>query len=152
MKKITTTLIIMATTTLSAIEPSERFMDALAKVESNCNAYAIGDKGKARGAFQMWKVAWTDVSNYRRERGLKVHPYRYAHDPHMARVYAQNYAELQRSRMIKATGRDPNAGELYALYNLGYAGFKRRGFRLNQCPKVTRVAASKIQSSMQKGK
>lgn len=40
------------------------FLDALAKVESNHNDDAIGDKGKAIGRYQIWQVYWSDAIEY----------------------------------------------------------------------------------------
>ena len=37
-------------------EVSEKLLDAIEIVESNCNANAIGDKGNAVGSFQIWKI------------------------------------------------------------------------------------------------
>tara|TARA_Y100000588_G_scaffold351237_1_gene402896 strand:- start:312 stop:770 length:459 start_codon:yes stop_codon:yes gene_type:complete len=148
MKTTTTALIlIMAATTATAIKPDKKWLDLVEQVESSGNSKAVGDSGRARGAFQFWKIAWDDVNNYRRDRGFKIFGYEYAWDPHVSRVYAENLADLQRIRMIRATGRDPDAGELYALYNLGFNGFKRRQFRLNDCPRVTRVKAAKIKKA-----
>jgi hypothetical protein len=131
-------------TTANAIEPDAKWLDLVEQVESSGNANAIGDGGKARGAFQMWQIAWADVSNYRRERDLKVYPYAKAWDYHIARLYAHDYAQLQRIRMMRKTQRDPDAAELYALYNLSYGGFARRGFDLSKCPRVTRQKAGRI--------
>jgi hypothetical protein len=37
------------------------WLDALAKVESNCDDQAVGDGGKAIGRFQIWRVYWADA-------------------------------------------------------------------------------------------
>ena len=145
--KTTTTMgaiLMAATATANAIEPAGKWLDLVEQEESSGNAKAVGDGGKARGAFQMWQIAWSDVNNYRRERGLKVYPYAKAWDYHIARLYAHDYAQLQRIRMMRKTQRDPDAAELYALYNLSYGGFSRRGFDLSKCPRITRQKAERI--------
>lgn len=40
------------------------FLDAIAKVESNNNDKAIGDKGKAIGRYQIWEIYWKDALTY----------------------------------------------------------------------------------------
>jgi len=40
------------------------FLDAIAKVESNNNDEAIGDKGKAIGRYQIWEIYWKDALTY----------------------------------------------------------------------------------------
>ena len=135
-------------TTANAIAPAGKWLDLVEQVESSGTAKAGGDfkngKPRARGAFQMWQIAWADVSNYRRERDLKVYPYAKAWDYHIARLYAHDYAQLQRIRMMRKTERDPDAAELYALYNLSYGGYSRRGFDLSKCPRITRQKAERI--------
>lgn len=153
MKRTTLAAITLAASSAAyAIHPTATFLDALGQVESNNNPKAIGDGNKARGTFQFWKIAWADANEYRRERGLKIFSYEYANDPHVSRLYAANFADQQRLRFIKGAKREPSAGELYALFNLGYQGFKRRGFDLTRCPKVTRRAAAKLQRLMREGK
>jgi hypothetical protein len=45
-------------------------------------------------------------------------------------------------RLLKAMGRNPSLGEIYAAYNLGITGFARRGYRLSDCPESTRRNAA----------
>ena len=55
----------MITTTLLSIvllsTTSNTFLDAICKVESNCNPSAVGDNGNAIGAYQIWKSYWKDA-------------------------------------------------------------------------------------------
>jgi hypothetical protein len=50
----------IACTALGA-PPSDRLLDAIAKVESNHNPNAVGDDGKAIGVFQIHRVYWQDA-------------------------------------------------------------------------------------------
>lgn len=54
-------LLLLAATPLAAT-PSERLLDALQTVESNGNANAIGDGGKAVGAYQIHPGVISDVN------------------------------------------------------------------------------------------
>lgn len=48
---------------LMAQEPTaEALTNAIAKIESNNNDQAVGDKGRAVGRYQIWKVVVDDVN------------------------------------------------------------------------------------------
>lgn len=53
-------LFVITCTALGA-PPSDRLLDAIAKVESNHNPNAVGDDGKAIGVFQIHRVYWQDA-------------------------------------------------------------------------------------------
>ena len=134
---------------LNAMQPDEAFVNAVSVVESNNNPKAVGDNGRAVGPFQFWEIAWRDVSeNYREPRGLVVWPYSKAKDLNASKVYAVNFFDLQRLRFKKATRREPTARDLYALFNLGFEGYKRREFDINKCPKITQRAADRVVTLM----
>ena len=40
----------------------DALLDAICEVESNCQSGAIGDNGNAIGAYQIWRIYWTDVN------------------------------------------------------------------------------------------
>jgi len=39
-------------------------LDALCRVESNCQEDAVGDNGNAIGPYQIWKVYWRDAVDF----------------------------------------------------------------------------------------
>ena len=64
--------IVMLSTPSGAIEADwDAVLKSVAVVESDTNEKAIGDKGKSRGAWQMTKQAWEDVSVMRSLQGRK---------------------------------------------------------------------------------
>lgn len=117
---------------------SEQTLDAFGHLESRNNPAAVGDGTRARGEFQFWRATWNDCSRVRAARGLPTWPYQYAHHPAVARAYARSWLEHLEARLTRALGRKPGVGELYAAHNLGFSGFASRGFRLSNCPEVTR--------------
>jgi hypothetical protein len=128
------------------MRPDEALVRAVSIVESGNNPEAVGDSGRAVGPFQFWEIAWRDVSeNYREPRGLAVWPYSKASNLGASKVYAVNFFDLQRIRFIKSAGREPSVRDLYALFNLGFEGYRRRGFNLERCPKITQRAAVKVE-------
>lgn len=127
---------------------TERFLDALERVESQGCATAIGDNGKARGPFQFWAVAWSDATRERRRSGNTVAPFETgAHDRAIARSYARTYLGMLHQQLTPALGRKPNPAELYACWNLGFHSLRRRGFSLAKCPAATQRNASIISSA-----
>lgn len=129
---------------VSASGASEAFLDRLAHVESRGNARAVGDQGRSLGAYQMTAAAWQDVSRARAGRGAAVWPHSAAFDHAVAREYAREYLAISEARFLAATGRTPTPGQLYASWNLGHEGFRRRAFDLRKCPATTRRAAQLI--------
>jgi hypothetical protein len=128
-----------------AVEINGKLIHAVAMVESNNNHRAVGDQGKANGAFQMWKPAWTDCSRWLKKNGFKTTPYeRGVNDPQIAHVYCKTYLSIIHGQLKKKMGREPTAAHLYSAYNLGVRGFERRGFKLSKTPATTQRAITKL--------
>lgn len=119
-----------------------QFLSILALIESGNERHAVGDGGRSRGAYQLSRSAWADVSRVRRAQSLTVYSWRDgAHDPIRSRLYAVTYLDLLRQRLSSALGHPPTDADVYAAYNLGFDGFRRRGFSLSRCPSRTREGA-----------
>lgn len=116
----------------------------VARIESNGNTNAVGDGGKAHGAFQMHRPAWDDVSAARAKRGDKVYAFRFAHDSKVAPIYASEYLAMLSKTLTRKLGRAATDKEVYAAYNLGLQGFAKRGYRLENCPTITQNAVKRI--------
>ena len=130
---------------VQAVEINGKLINAVAMVESNNNHRAVGDQGKANGAFQMWKPAWQDCSKWLKRNGFKTTPYeKGVNDPTISHQYCKVYLSILNSQLRRSIGREPSAAELYAAYNLGFTGFKRRGFDISKTPSITQRAAVKL--------
>lgn len=121
-------------------------LDAIIKIESNGIADALGDKDStgnylAKGLAQFHSAAWIDTTAYRAMQGKPCYPYSSATDPIIARDYLRSWLELLANRYHKDTGLIPNVRDLYAMHNLGYAGYKSRGYYIMNCPAITRKKA-----------
>jgi hypothetical protein len=134
-------LLILSATCLSAVTPAQ--VDAIIRVESAGNPAAVGRLGE-RGLVQFFPAAWADTSRWRRAHGLAVYPYSLAHDLEAGYTYATSWLTLNEDRLRTALGRQPTIGELYAAHQLGYAGFRAKGFDLSRCPTITRVVAARL--------
>jgi hypothetical protein len=121
---------------------SERFLDALSMIESGGNHRAKGRAGE-RSAFQIRPVAWQYTSGLRQRAGETVHPFSAAGRSEIARDYARSLLEDHSRRFADKHERTPTPGELYAMWNLGFDGYQRRG-SLDRCPELTRDAAQRL--------
>jgi len=143
-------VIIMASTLtpfhgLNAVEINGKLIHAVGFVESNNNPNAIGDSGAANGSFQMHRPAWADCSAWLKSQGFKATPYdQGVNDPTVSHYYAKIYLSLLHRQLVRALDREISAGDLYAAYNLGFTGYKRRGFDLSKCPSITQRAVAKL--------
>ena len=141
--KILLALLIPVTT--NAVEINGALIHAVAMVESNNNHRAVSDQGKANGAFQMWKPAWADCSKWLKKNGFKTTSYKEGvNDPNISHQYCKIYLSLLNAQLKRSLGREPSAAEVYASFNLGYTGFKRRGFQLDKTPEITQNAIVKL--------
>ena len=106
-------------------EAMERLLDAIARVESRSDRSAVGDGGRALGAYQIHHRYWQDGT-----RILGVDwKYRDALDPEKARQVVRAY--------LSHYGRDKSLLEMARIHNGG-----PRGHRL----KATRDYARKIEA------
>lgn len=121
------------------------FIDRLSWIESRSEDSAIGDGGKSRGRFQISEAAWADVNSLRRAQQLPEFDWLpFAHDEGTAREYALQFLGTLNRRLFTALGRSPTEFELIAAYQLGFDGFRRRGFNLARVPASTRVAIERL--------
>lgn len=113
--------------------------------ESTGDSEAIGDKGKARGAWQMTEVAWCEVSAVLAKQNLPTWDWETgAHIPEVARDYAMTYLAILRTDLRRAMKREPSEKELWAAWNMGVDAFRRCGFKLKNCPPSTRRKAERL--------
>lgn len=147
MKVVTMLLLMLAVEALLILKgcaATAEFLDAVEWVESRWTATARGDGGRAVGSFQFWAGAWDDVNRLRCRNGRVFVPFSQATNRVLARAFAVDYFGWLRASLATSLRRDPTDPELYAAWNLGLQGFRRRGFQLSKCPRRTRAAAEQI--------
>jgi hypothetical protein len=134
--------LLLAATSLHAITPGQ--VEAVIFVESSGNPKAIGRLGE-RGLLQFFPAAWADTTRWRARHGLPTYGYStWATDEGVGREYATSWLTLLEERLTTALGRKPTIGEVYAAHQLGFAGFKSKGFDLRKCPAITRIVVARI--------
>lgn len=135
MKRLLALLLAYASAEAKSIVTDE-YLDKVAMVESNFNYEAVGDKGKALGAWQMHEASWREsCQRYARKDCARFNPWddvaknhkRFSSDPSVSRLVAKMYLQILESQMnnskIKVT---PIA--LYMAYNMGFRGAYSKGF------------------------
>lgn len=111
---------------------SMSLLDAIAVVESGNNQTTIGDGGRATGAWQMHASARQDARRYLGRDGT---------DRELAAALLNNI----NLRLHRALKHAPTPGDSYAVWNLGFTGYQRRGFSLSKCPTITQRAARRVE-------
>jgi hypothetical protein len=127
-----------------ASKVTDVFIEAVAQLESSGGRKTVGDRGRARGTWQMHRAAWLDVTKLRRSRGQATWPYSESHDSLVARAYARDYLRWMETRIEEATGRPATAEQIYAAYNVGFSRFRQLQFRVERAPATTRLACARI--------
>lgn len=135
-------LLLLSAASLSAtVSPAWR--DAIIRVESSGNPAAVGRLGE-RGLCQFFPAAWADTSRWRKAHGLPIYSYDLAHDPEAGLAYASSWLSMLEDRLTATLHRRPTIGELYAAHQLGFSGFRSKGFDLSRCPTITKVVAARL--------
>jgi hypothetical protein len=92
----------------------ERLLDAIARIESHCDPNAVGDGGRALGAYQIHRVYWEDGT---RLLGV-AWPHRDATDPGKARRVVRAY--------LLHYGSGKSLIEMARIHNGGPCGYKKK--------------------------
>lgn len=149
MKKTINTLLLLALMpTTSLAFDYHSLVQAVGLAESNGRSDAIGDSGKARGEYQMWRIAWEQTSQILKKQGCPTYPWSYASDPFIAKQYAVAYLRYCGEVMEKKLGRKPTYWEVYACYARGFDNFESEGFCYDNLPARTKRAIGVIASQL----
>lgn len=140
-KKQSTLIAIASTIALSkalAYDYIEHNVTAIAHVESNNKMSARGKAGE-RTAWQILPTTWRHYAPADHKMTSRADAYTVA-----LIIYVHN-----RDRFMLATGVLPNNFDVYAMWNLGFNGYKRRKFNIDKCPLITRRAAMRYHTLCQ---
>jgi hypothetical protein len=105
-----------ASASAAAVEPNdfERLLDAIVCIESHCDPNAVGDGGRALGAYQIHRAYWQDGTELV---GVDW-PHRDAADPKKARRVVKAY--------LLHYGRGKSLLEMARIHNGGPHGDKKK--------------------------
>lgn len=123
MKKIfAIALVAIAALTASAKD----LYEAIAIVESNGNNYAIGDKGKAVGRYQIWKIYVDDVNRIcKLKRIAKRYTYADRTNPVKSLEMVKIYTDFYAARYERLTGKKATDEIRARIHNGGLNGWKK---------------------------
>ena len=102
----------------SELEPVVR---AISRIESNDNPRAVGDAGRALGAFQIHSEV---VSDYNRWTGSKL-KHSDMFDPNVAAQVCAKYLSVYGRAYERQTGLKPTPAILARIWNGGPSGWKK---------------------------
>ena len=122
-----------------------RFLQCVAMVESGGNTRAVGDRGRARGAFQMHRAAWIESGEWLRKSGRRVWAWGDWQNVEAQRETAMAYFKIQ-ARRLESAGVEVNPVNLYLAYTMGFQGFKDCGFDLARVPGAKLNAAERVEA------
>jgi len=114
---------------------TDDFIDRVAIIESNYNYNAVGDSGRAIGAWQMHQPAWRESCIYLAHRGIARGEWldfannhkKFAKDPTVSRLACKAYFEILEKQMLKLKVKVTPIG-LYMAYNMGFQGAYDKAF------------------------
>jgi hypothetical protein len=122
-------LLAIAAAPLLAEQGAPHILRAIAIVESGEDPLAIGDGGKALGAWQMHPKAWEDANAFRKAQGLPEMPRSLWLVPGTQEAMAKAFLSVIQTRLARAGVVRPTASQIALCWNMGFAGAKARGFR-----------------------
>jgi hypothetical protein len=123
------TLMAIAAAPLLAAADAPKILRAIAMVESGEDPLAVGDSGKALGAWQIHPEAWQDANDFRAAQGLPRLPRSSWRSPRVQEAMAKAFLSLIQTRLARAGVVRPTPGQIALCWNMGFAGAKSRGFR-----------------------
>jgi hypothetical protein len=130
-----------------------RLLQAVALVESGANSKAIGDGGRAKGAWQMHQPAWSDAHAWQREHGGKAWPFSSWQNVEAQRTMAHAYLKVCQWRLETLAGIEkPTVRQIYLCFAMGYEGFKRINFDPTLAPEHKRDASERVEAIFVNGK
>lgn len=117
----------------------EMLLMAIGIVESRLDHFAVGDGGRALGAYQMHPEAWQDANALLKSQGRRTYKRNAWRDSAVQKHMASAYLEVIRTRLRGAGYPYPTDAQLAACWNLGPGGAIRNGLPLTDYAK--RVAS-----------
>lgn len=136
---------------LAVMTPPERehaelviLVNSIGAVESGMNYAAVGDRGKAVGAWQMHPAAWITANQWLTRNGLPTISRREWRKPDNQRATALAFVKWLRERLIADGILNPTPEQIYLGFTMGYSGAKSVGHSLVNAPKAKADAAERV--------
>jgi hypothetical protein len=101
---------------------------AIAQVETGENYTAIGDNGKARGAYQLHRSAWIDGCTQLMREGKPAYSYDQWKDAKTQDTVALALLRSLRGRLASKGIKEPTPEQLALCWNMGFTAASRINF------------------------
>lgn len=119
---------------------------AVGLVESGMDHRAVGDSGRALGAWQVWSCAWDTANAWRASHRLPPISRWKWRDPAAQKDIAYALLSWHRDRLVANGVLRPTVQQLYLSYAMGHTAFKRIGYNPLLAPAAKRDAARRVQN------
>lgn len=150
-----TTIDIMKTSLASLIlgiaslkAQNDKIRLAIAHAESDNRTHAIGDSGKAFGAYQMHKIAWDDANSHRKAMGMDTIPWSRRMEREAQDQMVESFVALTSYRFFAAYARAPLPSEVYMAYTMGFSAAKRIGFKPSAMSETKKKALKRFMTHL----
>lgn len=120
-KAITILAAVLAVNAVLAVEVTDQLLDAIETVESHGNTGAIGDGGKAFGAYQLHKSYVEDFNRFFHKSYSHVDAFSRQKAREMVKLYLEKYGRAYERK----TGKKATPEVLARIHNGGPVGWKK---------------------------
>jgi len=121
MKYFTTVFIVFLSISCLGVKIDKNLLRAISKVESNNKELAVGDSGKAYGAFQLHKIYIDDVNRFSAKKYRRTDAFNKKLAEEIVVKYLQHYGK----RYERITGQSASREVLARIHNGGPDGWKK---------------------------
>ena len=121
MKNILIFTLLILSSSIKAVEVSQNLLDAIQTVESNGKESAVGDNGKAVGAFQIHKIYVDDVNSFSSEKFTYEDRKNKEKSQKIVKLYLEHYGKSYE----KKTGKKATNEILARIHNGGPKGYNK---------------------------
>ena len=105
-----------------------KILNAIGMVESGNNPRAVGDHGKAYGAYQMHYIAWVDANMQLMREGKDTYSFSEWRKPMVQDIVGLAYIRSIRSKLKSAGISNPTCNQIALCWNLGFTKAHRINF------------------------
>jgi len=126
--KLTPIIALLVSATYAYAYDDLAIVSAISLVETGDDYTAIGDNGKARGAYQMHRSAWVEAGTQLMKEGKEVFSFDEWKSAEVQDFVALALLRSLRGRLASKGITDPTPEQLALCWNMGFTAASRIGF------------------------
>jgi len=137
---------LLGTLNLMAVQPptDAKILTAIGLVETGMKRTARGDAGHSFGAYQMSQDSWATGNRRLSAEGLPTYPFRQWRSEIAQDAVAMGLILAIRDRLKTEGVVTPTPEQIALVWNMGWSGAKRVGFRVDAAPPVRADYANRV--------